>query len=481
MRMGLTPSVWGLSPAQNTRRDFLNIENIGKDDSSKERVIMSVNPTIKNYGLLDRQLMDKERWICFWALFFFGFMCSFSLFKASSVLPQIAADLSIPAGDIGMVMTSFSIAGLILAYPAAWIMRTIGLKASVMIAAVISIVGTLLGCVAPTAEIFMISRAIEGVAYGLFSVQGPNLLPRLFPTNKLGLVMGVWSLWMPVGSVCSFVITPLMYEAFGWHSAWWACAIAEILATIGLLIFMKMSAVPENEIVDGDATKKRKPVKNHFFAAIMMQVAFTGWCFVYLSNINGLYPTFLQEVKGLSVFDASLLPTVLALITIALGTFAGILSDKLQARKSFAVIAYLVVAAVMFTVGFTDDPNDIVSPWITMVIIGMCGSVLPMATRSIVPVLCPDPKKTDYALATMAFTTCVAQVFGVVASQSVQALGWNGNAVFVLGPVAVVAALIVLFCVTSDKKAIKSLREAEGKEVDPQIEEAIELSHDEAM
>ena len=422
---------------------------------------MSINASsIKNYGIMERQLNDNERWICFWALFFFGFMCSFSLFKASSVLPQIAAELSIAPGDIGMVMTCFSIAGLILAYPAAWIMRTIGLKTSVMIAAVISIIGTTMGCFAPSAEMFLVSRAVEGVAYGLFSVQGPNLLPRLFPQKKLGLVMGVWSLWMPVGSVCSFVITPLMYDAFGWRSAWYVCAIAEVLATVGLLIFMKLSAVHENEIVDGDVSKKRRPTKNFFFAAIMMQVAFTGWCFVYLSNINGLYPTFLQEVKGLSVFDASMLPTVLALVTIAFGTFAGILSDKLQSRKTFAVITYLVVAAVMFTIGYTDDPNDMVSPWATMLIIGLCGSVLPMATRSIVPVLCPDPKKTDYALATMAFTTCVAQVFGVVASQSVEALGWHGNAVFVLGPVAVIAALIVLFCVTSDKKAIAELKHA---------------------
>ncbi|MBC2890238.1 MFS transporter [Gordonibacter massiliensis (ex Traore et al. 2017)] len=415
------------------------------------------------YGVLDRQLNNKERWLCFWALFLYGFMTSFMLFKASSVLPYIASDLSIASGDVGMVMTSFSIAGLILAYPGAWIMRKVGMKFSVMIVVVISIIGTALGCVATTSEMFLVSRAIEGVSYGLFSVMGPNLMPRLFPLKKLGLVMGVWSLWMPVGSVCAFVITPLMFDAFGWHSVWYVAVALQIVAGVVLFAFMKLPKIAENEIVDGDPTKKRDTSKNFVFAGLMMQVAFTVWCFVYLANINGLYPTFLQEVKGLSVFDSSMLPTVLALVTIALGTFAGIVSDKLSSRKTFAVVAYAVVAVTMFTIGFTEDPNDMASPWATMFIIGVCGSVLPMATRSIVPVLCPDPKKTDYVLATMTFVTCVAQVFGVAASQSVQALGWNGNAVFVLGPLSMVAAVIVLVFVTSDRKATAALREAEAK------------------
>lgn len=412
---------------------------------------------------MDRQLNNKERWLCFWALFLYGFMTSFMLFKASSVLPYIASDLSIAPGDVGMVMTSFSIAGLVLAYPGAWIMRKIGMKFSVMIVVAISVIGTALGCVAGTSEAFLLSRAIEGVSYGLFSVMGPNLMPRLFPLKKLGLVMGVWSLWMPVGSVCAFVITPLMFGAWGWHSVWYVAVVLQVIAGIALFFFMKLPKVPENEIVDGDPMKKRDTSKNFVFAGLMMQVAFTVWCFVYLANINGLYPTYLQEVKGLSVLDSSMLPTVLALVTIALGTFAGIVSDKFSSRKNFAVIAYALTAVAMFAFAFTEDPSDMMSPWITMFIVGVCGSVLPMATRSIVPVLCPDPKKTDYVLATMTFVTCVAQVFGVAASQSVQALGWNGNAVLVLGPLCVVAAVIVLVFVTSDKKAVAALREAEAK------------------
>lgn len=422
---------------------------------------------------MDRQLSNKERWLCFWALFLYGFMTSFMLFKASSVLPYIASDLSIAAGDVGMVMTSFSIAGLVLAYPGAWIMRKIGMKFSVMIVVAISVVGTALGCVAMTSEMFLLSRAIEGVSYGLFSVMGPNLMPRLFPLKKLGLVMGVWSLWMPVGSVCAFVITPLMFGSWGWHSVWYVAVVLQIIAGVALFFFMKLPKIAENEIVDGDPTKRRDTSKNFVFAGLMMQVAFTVWCFVYLANINGLYPTYLQEVKGLSVFDSSMLPTVLALVTIALGTFAGIISDKFSSRKNFAVIAYALTAVAMFAFAFTEDPSDMASPWITMFIVGVCGSVLPMATRSIVPVLCPDPKKTDYVLATMTFVTCVAQVFGVAASQSVQALGWHGNAVFVLGPLCVVAAVIVLVFVTSDKKALATLRAAEEKKEEPVLDEEL--------
>lgn len=198
------------------------------------------------------------------------------------------------------------------------------------------------------------------------------------------------------------------------------------------------------------------------FAAIMMSVAFLAWVYVYVDNINTLYPTFLQQTKGMSVFDSSMLPNWIAIITIPVGILFGVLSDKWNARKYFVAVPYLVVALLMFFCAFTPG-EDLVGPWTFCILMGVCAAGIPMGTRAIIPVLVPNPKKTDLALATMAFATGLAQCMGSLASLSIAEIGWTANGQFVLAPLALIASLIVFICVKSDRKvlAIRKQEEAE--------------------
>ena len=100
-------------------------------------------------------------------------------------------------------------------------------------------------------------------------------------------------------------------------------------------------------------------------------------------------------------------------------------------------------------------------PWAASIVMGLCGALVPTGTRAITPVLVPEPKKTDLALATMAFATGVAQVVGgYVVSPTVSSIGWQANGQFVLAPLAVLAAVAVIVFVKSDKK-VHEVRVAE--------------------
>lgn len=101
--------------------------------------------------------------------------------------------------------------------------------------------------------------------------------------------------------------------------------------------------------------------------------------------------------------------------------------------------------AALFFLGFTATFNqfkaapaiqyigaDMTGPWIACILMGIAGALVPTGTRAIAPVLVPEPKKTDLVLATMAFATGVAQ--------------------FVLTPLALLAAVLVIVFVKSDRK-----------------------------
>lgn len=403
--------------------------------------------SIAQYGVLDRQTTNTERWLTFTALFLFGFTASCNLFKASPTLSYIGSDLGLDAGGLGLIMTFYSICALV--------MRKIGVKAMVVISCAIMIAGTAISAVSSDAALFLFGRAIEGCAYGLICVCGPNILPRLFPRKQMGIAVGIWSQWIPCGTIIAFFCAPLIFETTGdWRGVWYVSLALGVIALILLLSLVKMPKMNENEIVAGRADIKAKPGKQFFRSAMAVCIVFMIWCYLYLVNINGMYPTFLQEVKGMSVFDSSMLPNWLAIITIPVGIFAGIMSDRFPIRKWTLVVAYAVVGLIFFFLAFQPG-EETGSAWVFCVIMGLCASFVPTYTRGITPLLCTDSLKCDMSLATMAFVTGLAQVLAVVASMSVASIGWFANAQFVCAPLAFVAAVLVLVFVKDDREVAK--------------------------
>lgn len=417
--------------------------------------------SISSYGVLDRQTTNTERWVAFAALFLFGFTASCNLFKASPVMTVIGADLGLDAGGLGLIMTFYSIAAVVMAFPGALVMRKIGVKAMVVISCAIMVCGTAISAFSSDSVMFLAGRAIEGIAYGLICVCGPNNLPRLFPRKQMGLAVGIWSQWIPCGTIIAFFTAPLVYEATGnWQGIWFVTLALDIVALILLIALVKMPQKNENEIVAGDASIVAKPGKQFFSSAALVCVLFFIWVFVYVVNINGMYPTFLQDVKGMSVFDSSMLPNWLAIITIPLGIVAGLVSDKFAIRKRALVTFYIVTALIFFFLAFTPG-EDATSSWAFCIIMGVCASFIPTYTRGITPLLCTDSFKCDMALCLMAFFTGAAQVCAVFASMSVAAIGWFANAQFVLAPLCLVAAVAIAIVVKDDKKVVEIRKQEE--------------------
>lgn len=348
---------------------------------------------------------------------------------------------------------------MLLAFPGMFVMQRLGIKFSIVVTSALQLVGSLICVFAPDTALFLAGRTLEGVAYGLICVIGPNIMPRLFPLKDQGLCMGIWSQWTPVGVVIAFFTAPMIFDAaggaalaFSWRPIWYVSIAMEIVSIVWLLVSCKMPAIPENELVDGDPSRRKKPGRNYMLAGFVVCAFFFVWVFDYVANINTLYPTFLQNVKGLNVFDSAMLPNWTALISIPLGIAFGVVADKLNFRKWMIAGGYLLVALCMAFFYFTPG-TDMTGPWTASILMGLCGALVPTGTRAIAPVLVPEPKKTDLVLATMAFATGVAQVVGgYIVSPIVASVGWQANAQFVLAPLAVLAAVAVIVFVKSDKK-----------------------------
>lgn len=403
------------------------------------------------WGVAEGVLANKERWLCFWALFVFGSCCVYQWLMPASILTNLGAVFSMDLDTAGWIMSIFTLTGLILAYPGAWIMRNIGIKVSILIAALLTIAGNVLALLSDSGEMFIVARAVQGCGFGLIAVIGPNIMPRLFPLERQGLVMGLWSQWVCPGVALAALSTPLLYSAFGWKSIFCLSLALQIVTTLLVLVFVKMPAVPENMLanVQGKGVVQ-KPSKARRISAFAVGFCFLAWATSY-PTFNTFYPTYAQNVQGMDMFPASMTTLVAAVVTIPGGILFGLLADRIRQRKWMLIIGYVLLIAVCGTVLWANVQNQALA-WISIALLGFfCAGLVPTMSRALIPVLAKDPATTDYALTGMAFVTqlggFIAAFFGTIAASS----SYQFAALVFVIPLCAAAVIALLF-VKNDHK-----------------------------
>lgn len=417
----------------------------------------SMRGKLLNYGVQDRQLTESERWLSLACLFFFGFTTVYSLFKVGPVLTNIGEDLGMGLDTIGYINTTFTAAAAIFAFPGAWIMRNVGIKFSLLVTAIITFIGSALCLVTTSPSVFLFARFLEGMGFGLIAVIGPNVMLRLFPPERMGLVMGVWSNWLPVGTIIAFFSTPALFSAFGWRSLWTLSIVLEVIMAVWLIISCKLPKIPENVLAQEQGkVPESKPAGRKVFmgSAVLVALTFFFWNFAYGGAVNGFYPTFLQDVKGMDVWTSSFVTVLPAIITVPMGVIFGIVSDKTQTRKWFVLVSYIVLSVMAATFMFTDTPET-TGAWAFSIIMGFVAAAVPMGTRSYVPILASDPNKADYALAIMAFVTGLGMMGSGVIGTVVANFGYSAMSTMLIVPSCVIAIVMIAIS-KSDRKAIEA-------------------------
>lgn len=424
---------------------------------------------LQNWGVQDRQLTPAERWTSLAVVILVAALAAFNMFKVSPAIQFIAADLDMPKTMISQIMGSYSIPALVFAYVGMWLGQKTGFKFSAVISVVIMLVGTFTCLFMTTTTSFLAGRAIEGIGYGIIAVIGPNLVPRIFPRKNLGLSMGIWSQWIPFGTIASMVFAPLLFGlgggsgvAFSWHIIFIVAMVAEAITLVLVLALFKMPKVNENTIVDGSTEIKRVKGRDFMAGTIIVCVAFIVYAYYNVVAVNTMYPTFLQNAKGMDVTASSWFTTIAALIGCVFGIAIGPIADRRRCRKAVLVVGY-ALAAVCAPLLWTGG-SDLVGPVIGIILWGIVVGGVPTCTRAYIPQLVVDPKRTDFALSTMGFLMALGKVLGgYFVSPSIAAWGYGGTALYTLVPMSIVAAVIVLVFVKSDR-SIAKLREQEAQQ-----------------
>lgn len=138
-----------------------------------------------------------------------------SIAAVSPVLPEIRADLGLPASAAGLLTTLPVLCFAVLAPAAAWFGRRVGLERAILLACLLIAVGTV-GRVLGGPIILLAVTVLIGAGMTVGNVLGPVVVKRDFAT-RAGAVTGAFTAFLIVGAASAAALTAPVAGATDWR------------------------------------------------------------------------------------------------------------------------------------------------------------------------------------------------------------------------------------------------------------------------
>ena len=171
-----------------------------------------------------------------------GFVFGYSIAVVAGAILFIKQEFALSTTLVEMVVSGVLLGAMIGAGLGGKMADQIGRRLVVVLAAIISIVGTLTEILAPTIAWLVFGRIIVGVAFGILSCVTPLYIAEISPANVRGRLVSVNTIMVMVGILVSFVVDYLFSTS---------------QATVGARISVR---VPTIEMIAARTTTCRRPI-----------------------------------------------------------------------------------------------------------------------------------------------------------------------------------------------------------------------------
>ena len=267
-------------------------------------------------------------------------------FKAPPVLRLLMDAFAVPTSRAGLFMSVFSFAGLILAIPGGFIFQGLGYRVTGLIALLALVIGAALGAVSLNAGTMLTSRFIEGIGNSFIAMVAPAVIALWFTVERRGKAMGIWSAWVPLGSLIMFSVAPFLAGRWNWQGVWWFGCIYAVC--VGLLFYVFIVPAPPQLSAGETAFPQRTHTRGGLRGVLrnrdLWLVSCLWGCFSFsFTSFLTWTPTFLRDVHGFSLGRASFVMSVMAMLGIIGCPIAGWISDRIHSRRLVCVIPMMLM------------------------------------------------------------------------------------------------------------------------------------------
>ncbi|WP_251212300.1 MFS transporter [Adlercreutzia murintestinalis] len=413
---------------------------------------MSMTENAIHLGIASDPIQKTPRyaWVILAVTYLASICAPLGQFKITAIAGEIIGTYGLGYAEFGMLMTCLAIIGAILAFPAAFICRRIGLRATCAIALGCIIAGGLVEVATNSVVLLYLGRFAEGVGLGLIGVAAPTIISLWFPNKTRGLALGAWCTWVPMAITIDFNVAPALAATFGWQSVFYGVVAVTIVA---LVLFVALYRVPvgqssiPNYGVEGSFRDCFTYLKNRYIW--ILGLTFLVFNFIQGGVVNTYYPTYLGSV-GFDMATAGFMTSVITLIGFIMNPLSGAWSDRLSINRKYILVTLFAVTSIIgFLVGFPSEASGLglAGIWAFIVLMGFSAAFGGGGSRPLAPtILSSSAMAATLGMAVMQFTQCFGQMLAPVYGACLDAgLGWMGSAWATVIPLSVIALVLSFF------------------------------------
>jgi SHS family lactate transporter-like MFS transporter len=296
---------------------------------------------------------------------------------------------------------------------------------------------------APNLTVFLVIRALFGVAMGGEWGIGASLTMESVRPESRGVVSGLLQSGYPTGYLLASVVYGLVYNTIGWRGMFMVGALP------ALLVLYIRRHVPESPGWSPERAHTGKILTvlgKHWRTAIYAILLMTAFNF-FSHGTQDIYPRFLQGQHGFSVHEVTTIAIIYNIGAIIGGWTFGIWSQTLGRRRTIMIAATLSLPVVYLWAYSTTIVGLACGAFLMQVCVQGAWGVIPAHLNELSPA---DARAT--------FPGTVYQLGNFIASsnavlQTTIAKKEGGNYAFALASVAVAAAVAIVVLTAVGREA----------------------------
>jgi len=347
----------------------------------------------------------RKAWAVMIVVFVASIVVAANRFKVPPVMPVLMDELQVDMVTGGWLMSVSSVAGIILAIPAAFLLSKLGLKTTGLVALGCVAAGAVVGALSTNAATLLLGGMIEGVGASLIAIVAPTAISMWFAPQERGLPMGIWAAWVPVGNVIIFNIAHPLLSSFGWRSVWWFGA---SLALGVLVLYALIVTAPQR-------SGQREQTPPGSFGRMLLNpsswllgLAFGAFGFS-LIGYNTWATSFLTETLSINAASASFYASLMFLAAIPVNVAAGWMVTRIKNRHSLLPVAFLIMG-ILFFWSFRLKSVDVVAPY--MIALGIVSNFIPAIIFTLAPEAMPSLEFAGLSLAIVMASSGIGTLAG---------------------------------------------------------------------
>jgi DHA2 family multidrug resistance protein len=171
---------------------------------------------------------------------------------ANVSLPTIAGDLGVSLNQVTWVITSFAVANAISIPLTGWLTMRFGAVRLFIWSVVLFVLASLLCGLAPSIELLIVFRVIQGAVAGPMIPLSQSLLLSSYPASKSGTALAMWSVTTLVAPVAGPLLGGYITDNFSWPWIFYInIPIGLVTAWVTWMIYRKRESPTRKLPVDG--------------------------------------------------------------------------------------------------------------------------------------------------------------------------------------------------------------------------------------